>query len=381
MKKLSKILLVTMIVFSLVGCGEKASAVEQEQVVTHFFNYIKAGDVEKANKLGTDEYENYFSNALDSLNPYLDESAYGKVFVNEAQKFISVVFENLIKEYKIKSSKVEGDKTTIAVTGRFLELETMNVDDMTKATKELTEAYHKEHTEELKKIYAEKNQDGVMEKIFADIGKDLFALFVEKIEAEKGTEFTLSFELLKENDKWLINKIANYEKPSSKDTDYLDVKKEEEENTETDFKVYKVDQSKLKDSATLLKKGKLFGEDYLSQKYVNTDLEFIDYNVSSDTDEIDKYDTIDTSNGILKFETEIHGHKGSTVVILIKDDDQTLAIDEYTLTDVKQVFTKNITKVDTDSKYFSVTIYVGKTFNKEYEIGEEVGSYLISKDV
>lgn len=381
MKRIMKFVLAVVLTFTLVGCGGSGNSTDaQEKVVNEFFEYLKKGEIDKLNKLGTKGYADDlgFEDITSVFEEYLDEDEYGKTFVKEAQKFIDVVFENFISEHKVKSVKEDGDETVIVVTGKRLDETALDSSDMEDEVSDYMLEYMEENKDAIQKVYEEKGQEAAMAQVMADVATDLFKMMSDKVKEADSVDFTLEFTLVEEKDSWLIDKVN--EKDSKSSTSKKDEDKKDED-TDKDDSTYSVDKSKLKASATLLKKGRLEDNEYLADKYEKTDLEFIDYNVTNGAgQEIDKYDFIDTSSGTLKFETEIHGNKGSKVIITIKDDRNQLAKDEYTLEDTKQIFTKEVTGIDVAAKYFTINIYVADSYDAEYDFGDKVGTYFISKD-
>lgn len=374
MKRIIKLAFVFMLAFSLVGCGEKDATADQEKVVNQFFESIKKGDMDKLEKICTSDYSDEvgFADLASSYDDFLDDDLYGKEFTKEAQKLVDATFENLIDEYKIKDIKEKDDKTIVKVTGKRLDTDMLSEMDINDEATEIMEDYQSENEDLIKQIYEEDGQEAVMKKVMADIGKELFGLMIEKIEEADKVDFTLEFVLVKEKGDWKIEEIV--------DKDEKSTSKKDDEEDEVEMDSYTVDAKKLKADATLLKKGRLEESTYLAEKTIETDLEFIDYNVINGSGvELDKYDMIDTTNGKLKFETEIHGNKGSKVIIVISDDRNVISKDEYTLEDVKQVFTKELEGIDANAKYFGIDIYVAGSYDEEYDYGDKVGSYFISK--
>ena len=377
MKKFIKVACVMMLAITLVGCGEgKKETSEQEKVVDNFFEYIKKGELKKIEKITSTSYSDDLdlSSMMDEYEEYIDEDMYGKAFSDEAEKFMKNVFENMIREYKIKDVKEKDGETIIKVTGKRVDTDVLEDMDIEEESMEIMEKYQTENEDRIRKLLEEKGQQAAMEEVFGDVAKEIFTLVSDKVKEAKSVNFTFTFTLVKEDGKWLIDKI---DEKGAKTSD----SKKEEENEDSGYKTYKVDPAKQKADATLLKKGRLADDSYYSEKTVETDLEFIDYNVVNGSgQEIDKYGMIDTTDGKLTIQSEVHGNKGSKIIISIGDDRDQITFDEYTLDDTKQIFTKELTGFDTNAKYLTVKIYIADSYEKDYDFGDEVGSFMISKD-
>lgn len=210
MKKAIMIVLMTILPFSLIGCSANGTSVkEQKEVVIQFFDYIKNNQLGEANELGTDSYENFFSDTTISFEMYFDKERYGEDFVTEARRYQKVVFANLIKEYSIIDAKENGDKTTITVTGKRLETKSLPTIDINSEAEELINSYQSDHSEEIQKNYIEKGEIATMKEIYSAIAMDFFEIYIRKVETLTGSNFALSITLVKEKDKWKIDEIRD----------------------------------------------------------------------------------------------------------------------------------------------------------------------------
>lgn len=118
MKKLMKLMCVFALVF-VAGCGASSSIDEQKEVVTNFFDYVKECDITKLKKVASEDVlsEMDLEKMEKELSQYTEEE-YGKVFVDETNKFKKAIFKDLFTDIKIKDIKADGDKTTVKVTGK-----------------------------------------------------------------------------------------------------------------------------------------------------------------------------------------------------------------------------------------------------------------------
>ena len=113
MKKLMKLMCVFALVF-VAGCGASSSTDEQKEVVTNFFDYVKECDITKLKKVASEDVlsEMDLEKMEKELSQYTEEE-YGKVFVDETNKFKKAIFKDLFTDIKIKDIKADGDKTTV----------------------------------------------------------------------------------------------------------------------------------------------------------------------------------------------------------------------------------------------------------------------------
>ena len=118
MKKLMKLMCVFALVF-VAGCGASSSTDEQKEVVTNFIDYVKECDITKLKKVASEDVlsEMDLEKMEKELSQYTEEE-YGKVFVDETNKFKKAIFKDLFTDIKIKDIKADGDKTTVKVTGK-----------------------------------------------------------------------------------------------------------------------------------------------------------------------------------------------------------------------------------------------------------------------
>ena len=102
MKKLMKLMCVFALVF-VAGCGASSSTDEQKEVVTNFFDYVKECDITKLKKVASEDVLSGMDleKMEKELSQYTEEE-YGKVFVDETNKFKKAIFKDLFTDIKIK---------------------------------------------------------------------------------------------------------------------------------------------------------------------------------------------------------------------------------------------------------------------------------------
>ena len=174
MKKLMKLMCVFALVF-VAGCGASSSTDEQKEVVTNFFDYVKECDITKLKKVASEDVLSGMDleKMEKELSQYTEEE-YGKVFVDETNKFKKAIFKDLFTDIKIKDIKADGDKTTVKVTGK-------------------------------QKDYSQVSFYQI--KVYDGIAPILYQSMTETYKSAPTEKLTATFTLEKKNDKWIITGI------------------------------------------------------------------------------------------------------------------------------------------------------------------------------
>ena len=191
MKKLMKLMCVFALVF-VAGCGASSSTDEQKEVVTNFFDYVKECDIMDLEKMEKE------------LSQYTEEE-YGKVFVDETNKFKKAIFKDLFTDIKIKDIKADGDKTTVKVTGKQKDYSQVSFDQSELNT--TAQQYVEEHQDELAKVYQEEGLSAYQIKVYDGIAPILYQSMTETYKNAPTEKLTATFTLEKKNDKWIITGI------------------------------------------------------------------------------------------------------------------------------------------------------------------------------
>lgn len=173
MKKLMKLMCVFALVF-VAGCGASSSTDEQKEVVTNFFDYVKECDITKLKKVASEDVlsEMDLEKMEKELSQYTEEE-YGKVFVDETNKFKKAIFQDLFTDIKIKDIKADEDKTTVKVTGKQKDYSQVSFDQSELNT--TAQQYVEEHQDELAKVYQEEGLSAYQIKVY-----DVLLLFFIK---------------------------------------------------------------------------------------------------------------------------------------------------------------------------------------------------------
>ena len=128
------------------------------------------------------------------LSQYTEEE-YGKVFVDETNKFKKAIFKDLFTDIKIKDIKADGDKTTVKVTGKQKDYSQVSFDQS------------EEHQDELAKVYKEEGLSAYQIKVYDGIAPILYQSMTDTYKSAPTEKLTATFTLEKKNDKWIITGI------------------------------------------------------------------------------------------------------------------------------------------------------------------------------
>lgn len=205
MKKLMKLMCVFALVF-VAGCGASSSTDEQKEVVTNFFDYVKECDITKLKKVASEDVLSGMDleKMEKELSQYTEEE-YGKVFVDETNKFKKSIFKDLFTDIKIKDIKADGDKTTVKVTGKQKDYSQVSFDQSELNT--TAQQYVEEHQDELAKVYQEEGLSAYQIKVYDGIAPILYQSMTETYKNAPTEKLTATFTLEKKNDKWIITGI------------------------------------------------------------------------------------------------------------------------------------------------------------------------------
>lgn len=200
MKKIFKLAVCLLMAMTMVACGG-SSTDKQETVVKNFFDYLKAGDIEKLSTVCTKDNNDVedLTSMLGDLEEYMDVETYGQTFVDEADKFISHVFSNYVTSYEINSVEEDGDNYLVIVDVKMKDYENL---DITSGTEEIMSGYYSEILE----ISATQDQDA-LEKLLGDLSTDLFTAMKKTIDDAEPIDTQLRFTLTPDGDNWLISTI------------------------------------------------------------------------------------------------------------------------------------------------------------------------------
>ena len=205
MKKLMKLMCVFALVF-VAGCGASSSTDEQKEVVTNFFDYVKECDITKLKKVASEDVLSGMDleKMEKELSQYTEEE-YGKVFVDETNKFKKAIVKDLFTDIKIKDIKADGDKTTVKVTGKQKDYSQVSFDQSELNT--TAQQYVEEHQDELAKVYQEEGLSAYQITVYDGIAPILYQSMTETYKNAPTEKLTATFTLEKKNDKWIITGI------------------------------------------------------------------------------------------------------------------------------------------------------------------------------
>ena len=194
MKKIMKVLCVFALVF-LAGCSSTNSQDEQKQVVTDFFTYVSKCDIKNLKKITS-------SSVLNDMELEKMEEEYGKVFVEETDKFKKAIFKDLFTDIKIKDVKEDGDKVKVTVTGKEKDYSEIDFDSNELNT--TAQNYITEHYDEISKVAQEEGENAALIKVFDEIAPTLYQTMTDTYKKAPTKKLTSTVTLEKKDDKWII---------------------------------------------------------------------------------------------------------------------------------------------------------------------------------
>ena len=200
MKKIMKVLCVFALVF-LAGCGSNSQD-EQKQVVTDFFTYVSKCDTKNLKKITSSSVFN--SMELEKMEKELSEfteEKYGKVFVEETDKFKKAIFKDLFTDIKITDVKEDGDKVKVTVTGKEKDYD-FSFDQS--ELNDLATQYVTEHQDELLKVYQEEGETAFQIKVFDEVAPTVYKAMTDTYKKAPTKKLKSTVTLEKKDDKWII---------------------------------------------------------------------------------------------------------------------------------------------------------------------------------
>lgn len=207
MKKILKLAVCLFMIMGVVACGG-TSTEKQETVVKNFFDYLKAGDIEKISTICTDDNSDVddLLSIMESLEEYMDVETYGQTFVDEANKFVDHIFANYVTSYEINSVEADGDNYLVIADIKMKDYNNIDIDSDTTT---IIDNYQQEHLDELSELAGD--QQAMMEKVFDDLAPEIFGAMTKKIDEAEAIDTQLRFTLVPNGENWLISTIEQKE--------------------------------------------------------------------------------------------------------------------------------------------------------------------------
>lgn len=213
MKKFISLILSFIMSLTLIGCGSESHEEEIKNTIDTYFASIKSGDYNKSMEITTKNNGGYTDNfglseLEDSLvNEFNDINNMGEVFNEEAKKFTSYVMSKAIGDFSIDEVKEKNDQATVLVSGKCLNFEKFAPSKLELDVEGLSKKYLNEHLDELNKIYAERGQDAMNQKIFDDITPEIFDRMKKVVDNAEQMEFKMEIIVKNLDGQWLISDI------------------------------------------------------------------------------------------------------------------------------------------------------------------------------
>lgn len=209
MKKALKLLLGVFMVVSLAACSGGNSTDEQKKVVEDFFEYVSECEFDKLDEIADDAVIS--SLGLEEmeaqLSRYDDPETYGEVFVEETESFKEAVFEDLFQDIVIGDIEVDGDQSTVKITGKYLDYSSIQLD--TSVITDLQQTFINENKDELLKVYREEGMKAYQIKIYDAVAPQYYSEMKKALKEANATDLTGTFSLEKKDDQWIITSITD----------------------------------------------------------------------------------------------------------------------------------------------------------------------------
>ena len=209
MKKVLKLLLAVFMIVSFTACSGGNSTNEQKEVVENFFEYVSECEFDKLKEIADDAVVS--SLGLEKmeaqLSRYDDPETYGEVFVEETESFKEAVFEDLFQDIVIGDIEVDGDQSTVKITGKYLDYSSIQLD--TSVITDLQQTFINENKDELLKVYREEGMRAYQIKIYDAVAPQYYSEMKKALKEANTTDLTGTFNLEKKDDQWIITSITD----------------------------------------------------------------------------------------------------------------------------------------------------------------------------
>lgn len=208
MKKLISYCLCLLMLFTIVGCSK--STKDQEKTINSFFECFKNGEISQVKNFCTDDIkgiEQLTSMSMDEKE--LDEisKSYGKKFANEAKEFFQDAYKSMIVSYEITKIEKQDDNYVAVVNVVMKNTLEIKISDTIFSAR--AQDYMTIHESELTEIMLTEGEQAVLEKVAGQVAEELFNEMRDQMDDIKEIKATMTFNLNKENDKWLIKTIKS----------------------------------------------------------------------------------------------------------------------------------------------------------------------------
>ncbi len=211
MKKIIKFALCLMMALGIAGCGSESTE-KQEAVVTNFFEYLKAGDLDKMSTICTEDNSDVADllSSMSALEEFQDVETYGQTFVDEANKFIDHLFASYVTSYEISSVEEDGDNYLVIADIKMKDYDNISFDlDFDSGT--YFDDYLNEHPTEAADALMTGGEDAVIKLVMSDIAPQMFGAMTTQIDEAKDIDTQLRFTLVPDGENWLISTIEQRE--------------------------------------------------------------------------------------------------------------------------------------------------------------------------
>ncbi len=207
MKKVLKLMLAVLMTISLAACSGGNSTEEQEKVVENFFTYVSECKFDELAEITDDSVIDTMGiTAMEaSLNMYDDPDTYGKVFIDETEEYKKAVFKDLFTDIKITNAEIEGDETTVTVSGKYMNYNSIDLSSVD--IDAIAEEYVNANSTELMQTYQNEGYNAYQIKIYDNIAPVYYDQMKELLKQAESSDFDGKFVLENKDDQWIITSV------------------------------------------------------------------------------------------------------------------------------------------------------------------------------
>lgn len=142
---------------------------------------------------------------------FFDDIETTDVMNKELEEFINYLIQNSIKEYTIDKVIEKENEATVEISGKCINFEQMDTQSNKIDIMKISQDYAYKNRKELTKIYTEKGEEAVKQKVMEDITPIVFDSMKKTIDETPSREFKMQMTLTSKENQWLISGLDELE--------------------------------------------------------------------------------------------------------------------------------------------------------------------------
>ena len=215
MKKIIIFVVGFMMCIAMSGCQGESHEKEIRASVDGYMSAIKEGNYTKAleSTVGIDKLQDNFGfKDLKKLpEKFFDEIETTEDMNKELEEFINYMIQNSIKEYTIDKVIEKENEAIVEISGKCINFEQMDTQSNKIDIMKISQDYAYKNRNELTKIYTEKGEEAVKQKVMEDITPIIFDSMKKTIDEIPLREFKMQMTLTSKENQWLISGLDELE--------------------------------------------------------------------------------------------------------------------------------------------------------------------------